>query len=164
MTASATDQDLQDLVPTEGTVTIAGVECTVRRIKLRELMLAARVLTAGMRDGLAAVEFEEMDGQAWIALLVAAIPEAHEELIDLIDAIVQPPDQVDADDLQRLRTELQNPEPETLLDLLPVVVEQERETFLALLGKFQTVLKLVSAPQRGATKAKAKAAAKRVKK
>lgn len=159
MTASATDFDTISPVP--ATLTVAGVECTVRRIKMRELMLAARVLTAGMRDAMPSLDFSKMGEQDLAALLLTALPEAIDEFVDLLNALVVPPDQITEEALARLRVELNNPDPDTVMDLLPILVAQERDTFLALLGKFRQTLQLMTAPSRGAAKAKAKAALKK---
>jgi hypothetical protein len=128
------------LNPSEGQIVVAGVTCTVRRIKLRELLYAIRVLTNGMRGGLAEVEFDQLDQSAWIGLMMSAIPNAVDEFVDLMNILIRPPDGVAKADLERVQAELENPDPDLLLDLVPIVVAQEQQTFELLLGKATRLL------------------------
>lgn len=152
MTAS-TDMDV--IAPSEALVTVAGVECRVKRIKLRELMLLARVLTAGVGTNLADIKLNE-DGaeEQLIALLVMAIPEAGVEVCDLLRAVVEPQFEPPADEKaekeqQRARAavnaEMRNPDPEVALDILGIVASQEKDSIPLLLGKARTVFGQVTA-------------------
>jgi hypothetical protein len=152
MTASATEE-FDVINPPEATLTVAGVTCTVRRVRLRQLMFAIRVLTNGMNESLAQVEFDELGQQEWMALLMAAVPNAIDEFIDLINALVQPPDQISKSELEALRRELENPDPELLVDLVPIIVAQEKDTFSALLGKATALLESNAKLKRVAKKA-----------
>jgi hypothetical protein len=118
MTASATEFDT--ISPTDGTVDVVGVTCTVRRIKVRELMLAARVLTAGMGAGtISQFDFQKMSPNDWAAVLLTSIPDAGDAFVDLVNALVRPPDGIKDDELASVRAELANPDPGLLLDVIP---------------------------------------------
>lgn len=141
--------DLQSLIPQlPGTVTVAGVECTVNRVRTRELMLLARVLTRGIGENLQMVDFESDDAEAQImGLLVVAIPEAGEEVVDLIRVLVRPLEKLPDQDPRAagFHEEMQNPDVDTTLDTLAVLVRQEMETFPLLLGKFRVLFDMASA-------------------
>ncbi len=161
MTASATDKkkaaaaeqktvtdnsDLQVIDPKEREITVGGVQCHVRRIKTRELMLAVRVVTSGGSYALQKTDFKDRGQIA--ALLLMAIPEAHEEFLDLLRALITPV----ADDFGPTHegyvsfTEaMENPPIEVSLELVEVLVEQESGTFQALWGKVENLLAMTSA-------------------
>lgn len=137
-------EDLEKLVPQlPESVTVAGVLCKVNRVRTRELMLLARILTRGIGENMAMVDFkgdpDEVEAQV-LGLLVVAIPEAGDEVLDLLRVIVQPAEKI-VDEQQRnaFAREMGNPDVDTMLDALGVMVRQERETFPLLVGKFRVL-------------------------
>jgi hypothetical protein len=141
--------DLETLIPAlPSEVTVAGVLCTVNRVRTRELMLLARVLTRGIGENMKMVDFEDDAAESQIlGLLVVAIPEAGDEVLDLIQALVKPAEKLpDSDPRARaFREEMANPDVATTLDVLGVLVRQEKDTFPLLLGKFRVLFDAASA-------------------
>jgi hypothetical protein len=140
--------DLDVIAPAEGVVTIVGVPCRVKRVKLLELMLLARIVTAGAGQNLGQFDWsgdeEELQGKV-IAVLVMAIPEAGAETVDLLRALVQPhPDATEADK-KKVAAELGNPDPAVALDVIGVLAAQEKDTWPLLWGKARVVLSNITA-------------------
>lgn len=146
--ARAAMDDLATIAPTEGPVTIAGVPCMVRRVRTRELMLLVRVLTAGFGPGLSAIDFKgsESDwGPQLAGLMVMAIPEAHDEFLDLLRALVEPENTLDDEARTAFDAEIRNPDIDTSMDVIATIAAQERDTFPALLGKAKLLVGQVTA-------------------
>jgi hypothetical protein len=144
-------KDLERLVPQlPESVTVAGVLCSVNRVRTRELMLLARVLTRGIGENMKMVEFDgdagDVEAQI-LGLLVIAIPEAGDEILDLLRAIVRPAETLSDDDPRAaaFHAAMRNPEVDTMLDTLGVLVRQERETFPLLVGKFRVLFDAAAA-------------------
>jgi hypothetical protein len=141
--------DLAVILPDLHELAIAEVPARVKRIRTREVMLLARVLTAGLGASLTRIDIDE-DGfdQQLMGLLLMAVPEAHEELIALIKAIVEPIDPFGQDDKAReqaFRAELDNPGIDVTLDVIGAVLAQERDTIPMLLGKARLLVGQVQA-------------------
>lgn len=141
------ENDLDVIVPIEQTIVVADVKCRVRRVRTRELMLTARVLTAGLGTGIREMEFEE---EGWeqdaVAALVMAIPEAHEEFLELLRVLVEPLEKISDDKVRaRFDEEMRNPDVDTSMDVINALVHQEAETFQQLLGKAKTIFKAAQA-------------------
>lgn len=138
--------DIEVILPESGTVTIHGAEgqeipAGVRRLKSREFLLLMRVITQGLGQGLTTVRLDltdpdEAQGQM-LGILMLAVPEALEEFGDFLHAIVEPKAQKDAASLAHVARNL---DPGDLLDVLGVMVEQEKDDFMALMGKAQAWL------------------------
>jgi hypothetical protein len=139
--------DLGVILPDLPTVTIGCIPARVKQLRTRELMLLIRVLTSGAGQSfrhltVGAEDFE----QQLIALLIMAIPEAGDEFVELLQAIVEPAEPIKDSGIQKLwNRELANPDPATTMDVLAALVAQERETFPALLGKAQLLIGQVQA-------------------
>jgi hypothetical protein len=155
MTASATDKknaaaekktvvdnpDMTVIAPEERLITVGGVECRVRRVRTRELMLFVRVVTSGGAYGLQKVDFKDK-GQIG-ALILMAIPEAHEEFLELLRALVVPTDSgfgPTHEGYVQFTEAMENPPVDTTFEVAEVLVEQESGTFVALWGKVQNLL------------------------
>lgn len=140
-------KDLESLIPQlPESVTVAGVPCVVNRVRTRELMLLARVLTRGIGANMDMVDFdaENADSQM-MGLLIVAIPEAGEEVVDLIRALVRPAEKLTDDALRKaFQAEMANPDVDTTMDVLGVLVRQEKETFPLLVGKARTLFAAAS--------------------
>jgi hypothetical protein len=150
--ARAQKPDLEVIAPPEGTVDVAGVTCTVRRIRTRELMMLARVLTAGLGDHLDLLSLgsEGEDDDSWqergTALLLMAIPDAHEEVLELLRVLVVPRQKIVDEEVRNLfAKEMANPDPGVVMEVFAVLVAQEKDTFPALLGKARQVFGMVTA-------------------
>jgi hypothetical protein len=142
-------KDLESLLPQlPDRVEVAGVPCVVNRIRTRELMLLARVLTRGVGSNLQMVDFDSDDVESQImGLLIVAIPEAGDEILDLIRALVRPEEKLSDKDPRSatFRAAMANPEMDTTLDVLAVLVRQEKETFPLLVGKVKVLFAAASA-------------------
>lgn len=133
--------DLDIILPVDGVIVVAGVHATVRRLKTREFLSLMRVLTNGLGPGLAEVKFSTDDKDAMqqemMALFMLAIPNAIEDFGLFMLQIVDPVDEKDAPVLMR---EMENPDPDVLIDILVVLSEQEKDDLFALLGKGRAAL------------------------
>jgi hypothetical protein len=142
-------EDLESLLPQlPDRVEVAGVPCVVNRIRTRELMLLARVLTRGVGANLRMVDFDSDDVDSQImGLLIVAIPEAGDEILDLIRALVRPEEKLPDKDPRAatFHAEMANPDMDTTLDVLAVLVRQEKETFPLLVGKVKVLFAAASA-------------------
>lgn len=144
---SAKKNDLDVIAPEGAIVVIADVKCRVRRIRVRELMLAARVLTAGIGESIKDMDLSDEDWQSSLqAAFVMAIPEAHEEFLELLRVLVEPIEPI-ADDAQEkaFRAEMENPDLSPAIDVVAAVATQEHDTFEQLLGKAKQVFAMLQA-------------------
>lgn len=133
--SATADPDLAVIMPDPALIDIAGMPVRIRRLQTRELLLAIRVLTVGMGAGIAAVDLsadkEELT-QTVLALLITAIPDAPDELLDLLAALVEARNK---DDRQALGELMGNPPIDVTMDILGAVVAQEKDDLSALVGK-----------------------------
>lgn len=139
--------DLEQLVEKPpGHIVVAGVDCVVNRVKTRELTLLARVVTRGMGKSLEEIDLDELGTEQIAALLVMSIPESGEAITDLIAALIEPEEKVTDDGVRKVfQKELSNPDIDVTLEVLQIVIEQEREVFPMLLGKFRVLFKVAAA-------------------
>jgi hypothetical protein len=132
---SASDPDLAAIMPDPANITLAGIPVRIRRLQTRELLLAIRILTTGMGAGLSRVDLtgskEELT-QTLIALLITAVPDAPDELIDLLTAIVEARNKEHKQDLADL---MGNPPIDVTIDVITAVAAQEKDDLAALAGK-----------------------------
>ena len=139
--------DLSVIVPDLTTITIGGISARVKRIRTRELMLLVRVLTSGAGQSFHHIKVGEEDfDQQLIGLLIMAVPEAHEEFVELLQAIVEPVEPIqDSDTQKRWNQELANPEIDTTMDVMAALLTQEKDTIPVLLGKAKLLVGQVQA-------------------
>jgi len=139
-TASAPEREhvdeLEALMPDGASITVAGVECRVRRIRTRELLRLIRIMTEGLGGRLALLDFgsaesDEDLASKVVAALVSAIPYAEDELIGFVQTVVEPRSS-DVSDVKLVASELQNPDVGTLVRVLTAVVEQEADEWVRL--------------------------------
>lgn len=134
-TSATADPDLAAIMPDPALIDIAGMPVRIRRLQTRELLLAIRVLTVGMGAGIAAVDLsadkEELT-QTVLALLITAIPDAPDELLDLLAALVEARNKSDK---QAIADLMGNPPIDVTMDILSAVVTQEKDDLSALVGK-----------------------------
>lgn len=148
-TSADKQADLQSLIPEPpGELVVAGVPCVVNRVKTRELMLLARVVTRGIGDNMDMIDlerFEEQGEQQLLGLLVVAIPEAGDEMLDLLRVLIQPQEPITEQGTRNVfAAAMANPDVDLTLDALAIMVHQERETFPLLVGKFQMLFRAAS--------------------
>jgi hypothetical protein len=136
--------DLEILVPEEALVEVAGVQCRVKRIRMRELMLLAKVIANGAGKAFAELDFRSPDFTTQVtAVLIYALPNAHEEFLQLLRAIVEPVEKLHGDAAAEFKMELTNPEAMVGFEVVEIIAVQEHETFRELLGKAKTVLQSI---------------------
>jgi len=137
---------LDTIAPSEGTITVDGMNCRVKRLRMRELMKLVRVLTAGLGEGLTRLDWsstsDEEFGQQLFGMALVGIPEAEDEFVELVQALVEPADPRYS---EQVHEALDNPEAAVVVDAIGVVIEQERESFGLLLGKLRTLVGAASA-------------------
>lgn len=133
--------DLEVIVPEPGRVVIDGIDCQIRRLKTREFLLLMRVITKGLGSGLSAVSIdftdEESVGRDLAALMVLALPNAFEEFVEFLQAIVEPVDPRKNAALAKAIGD--NPDVDVLLDVFEVMAVQEKDDLAALAGKAQAM-------------------------
>ena len=135
--------DLDVILPEAGPLTIGDIECRVSRLKSRELLALLRVMTAGLGGSLRDVmpEIDTDDPSAMqteiMVLLVLAIPNAVEEFLQFLRVVVSPVDEKRTADLLK---HLDNPDPDVLIEVAAVVVEQEIDDLASLVGKARAAL------------------------
>ena len=139
--------DLDVIVPEAGGgLTIGGIPASVKRLRMRELIALGRVMTAGASPALGAVKLNTNDPEAMgadlAAILMLALPNAIEEFCDFLAALVEARDPSDASRLASYVRD--NPDLEELVDVLNVMVEQEKDTLASLAGKLQGTIALLS--------------------
>lgn len=132
--------DLEVILPEHGEVQVGEYKVRVRRIKSREFFALMRIITKGLGEGLASFRFsfdaedpEQMQADM-LAVLAIAIPEAIEEVAQFLKAITEP---VNPSETAAVAAALENPEVEVTMDILGVMLEQERDDIGPLLGKAQ---------------------------
>lgn len=137
--------DLDVILPETATVAVGAIKCRVRRIRTRELFMLARILTNGAGRSLQYIDFTD-DGarEQVIAALVMAVPEAPDEVLDLVKVLLHPADPVTEQEMAALQAELDNPDPDLLLDVIEVVADQEKDTISLLVGKVTRLLEKVA--------------------
>lgn len=143
-TAADKQRDFESLQPpTPEQITVAGVPCVVNRVRLRELMLLARVVTRGVGENMTMVNWDSPDvDQQLQGLLIVAIPESGEEMLDLIRVLIQPAEKITDDEVRKaFAAEMANPDVPVTLDALTVMLRQEKDTIPMLVGKFRVLLK-----------------------
>lgn len=141
--------DLQSVIPEPpGELVVAGVPCTVNRVRTRELMLLARVVTRGIGENMSMVDLEKFDeggAEQLLGLLVVALPEAGDEVLDLLRVLIQPREPITENGVRKgFAAEMENPDVSLTLDALAIMVSQERETFPLLVGKFRMLFRAAS--------------------
>ena len=124
-----------------------GLEVEIQRLKMRQLMRAARIITHGAGDAITALNLDSVDdfAESILPVILLAIPDAEQEAIDFIISMVQPVgfQQNPRTDADRKRNAalyspmidvLANPEIDDVFTIFEKVFEQERP-YLESLGK-----------------------------
>lgn len=143
MTAKQTQEpaqksDIETLLPITGKVTIEGIEAQVKRIRTRELVLLVRVITKGVGPNLSRFDMSSKDQATQsAALLIAALPEAIDEVLLFLREIVVA---VNPDEATRLTKAMHNPDLDALFDIVAMVIDQEWDDGKRLLGKARALI------------------------
>lgn len=128
--------DLEVILGVPGELTIAGIDCYVKRIKTREFFELMGVITTGMGGNIAQLGFDTDNQQEFGAQLVAALfvslPNAVDPFLRLVRNIVKPQDDQDARELREI---LENPELEDMMAIADCVIAQEQDSLWELVGK-----------------------------
>jgi hypothetical protein len=141
--------DLATMNPVETTVMVGNVECRVKRIRMRELMLLARVVANGAGQAFATLDFRSDDFQSQItAVMLMALPNAYDEFSELVQAVVVPTGVLSTEEWNALRVELRNPDVMVGFEVAEIIAVQEKDTFQELLGKAKAVLNTMQAVYR----------------
>lgn len=131
------DNDLGVILPEPGKMEIGGIPVEVRRLKTREFLLLMRVITGGMGASMRDIRLNTKDEEAMVADLISivmlAIPFAIEEFGEFVISIVEAKNK--HEHAAQLRQALENPEIEDLMNIIGIVVEQERDDLGVLAGK-----------------------------
>lgn len=148
MTTGNTDIDTLASESTPLTL-VSGTQITVERLRTRGLMSLLKILTRGAATAIPSLVVEEdtepgkFAGQL-LAAIVLALPEAEDEAVDFIQRMVSPvgmtsgrrltkaQESANAELLDRLRDELEDPEPEDLVSIVERIIEVETPHMLAL--------------------------------
>lgn len=163
MTTSEVDVLSEDtVVSTEGPIELSnGVKVDVNRLKTRETMKLLKIVTRGAGYALQTLDLSGESGEfaeALIVSVVLAIPEAEDETIEFIQAMVRPTDlvanpkskpekEINADIEEKLAEALQNPELDDLVAIITRVVHVEAPHIQAL-GKNLALLLKVYRPEK----------------
>lgn len=129
--------DLEAIIAEPGPLTIAGIECTVRRIRTREALALLRLVAPALSE-LQSVALDDV-AQATKVLggaLLAAAANWPDEFLAFVQTIVDP---VDPDRRNALLVELSNPDLDALLGVADTLVAQEAADIVGLVGKVQAL-------------------------
>ena len=135
--------DLDAIVPAEGVVEIEGVKYKVKRLRLLELASLMRVVSVGAGPALAQLQDafdgdEDMTSQV-MAVLVVSLPNAIGEFVEFLNVVLVSEDGKSPEGLV-------NPDLDVLLDVVGIIVEQEKDDLPALVGKAKRLWSLQVKP------------------
>jgi hypothetical protein len=148
------DNDIDRIDPVSDTITLAaGIEVHVLPLRTRELFKMLRIITHGagqtlMNSGLDFKEESSVFLQKLLGIILFSIPDAENETVAFLQAMVEPADLVDKPvrDLSKaereaniaswtaLNMEMYNPDPSDTIDIIENVVRRE-STDIQSLGK-----------------------------
>ncbi len=156
MTTVSTDVDTltAEAEPLELT---SGLTVSVKRIRTRETFKLMRILTRGVSGSIGSLlmagnDDEESFTGALLGAVIVAVPEAEDEAIDFIQAMVEPAKLIqdprtkperesNQEQYDRLARELQNPELEDTIVIIERVVRNEAPQIRALGNRLALLLK-----------------------
>ncbi|HHV27954.1 MAG TPA: hypothetical protein GXX63_12275 [Tissierellia bacterium] len=79
---------LETIVGESPTVEIEGKTYTMRRLGIRDAFRVIKIIGIGVKEMAGMINFGQMDAQAMTMAMVAAIPYAEEEIIDLLASLI----------------------------------------------------------------------------
>jgi hypothetical protein len=130
--------DVAEILAEPHTITVVGVECELRRLRTREFLALTRVITGGLgaRLGLLMESFDseadpaEQAGQM-AAILVNAIPEAPDQMIDFMRLMVTPKEG-DPAAYRTVNEAMQNPDLDLMVEVITGIVDAEADNLVGL--------------------------------
>lgn len=156
MTTSETDVLNPEAVAEGGPITLTnGLTIEVNRLKTRETMKLLKIITRGAGYALTTLDLSgesEDFAQSLILSIALAIPEAEDETIDFVRALVAPvglvknpkskaEKEVNEGIFTQLEEALENPELDDLIEILTAVVQAEAPHIQALGKRLGLLLK-----------------------
>jgi hypothetical protein len=158
------DSDIDRIDPVPDTITLAsGIEVHVLPLRTRELFKLLRIITHGagqtiMQSGLDFKEDSAVFLQKLLGIVLFSIPDAENETVAFLQAMVEPADLTDKPnrDLSkaereaniaswtRLNMEMYNPDPGDTIDILENVVRRESADLQALGKKLMSFLSIAA--------------------
>jgi hypothetical protein len=116
---------------------IDGFRVTVNRLRLREFLALMKVVTRGASPLMASIQLDSAADTSefaknFLGLLMFAIPEAEDEIIDFVRMIVVPQAGSNPDTLLAIDAAMSNPDLEDVVIILEKLVEQEASSVQSL--------------------------------
>jgi hypothetical protein len=143
-----------------GPITLStGLEVEIRPLKLREFLKLLKVITRGGASimGNVNLDFNDTDAfvQELLAIILFAVPEAEDEVVEFLEAIVKPTGlvgdiQKDSDKMTLLVNTFDNPEIEDVIDVITLLVRTEGRDLQALGKRLRAMFQV--GQKMGATK------------
>lgn len=156
-TTVSADVDAITAEPEELTLS-DGFGISVKRIRTRETFKLMKIITRGVSGSIGSLLFSDEDSEeaftgALLGAVIVAIPEAADESIDFIRAMVEPsklienprtkPERESNDEqFERLYLALENPELEDLVTILERIIKNEAPQIRALGNRLALLLKV----------------------
>ncbi len=157
MTTVSTDVDTILAEPEDLTLS-NGFGIRVKRIKTRETFKLLKIITSGMSGSIGSLLFNEDDSEeaftgALLGAVIVSVPEAEDEAIEFIQAIVEPRNLIEnprtkperesnEEQYEKLSRALENPELEDLVTIIEQVVHNEAPQIRALGNRLALLLKV----------------------
>lgn len=156
---TSVNQDIDAIVPEPESLTLSdGFEIDVNRLRTRETMKLMKIITRGVSGSIGSILFSEDDSEesfigALLGATIVAIPEAENETIEFIRAMVVPSKLIESprtkperesndEQFEKLHRLLENPELEDLVTILEQVIRNEGPQIRALGNRLALLLKV----------------------
>ena len=139
-----TTDDLDVITPTGEDLTVGGMRAEVKPLRMRELMAFSRVISSGLGPAVSSVRpgADGWNGFEIGALVAVAIPNAIDEFCAFLTEVVVAKNPAERGAMGIYLND--NPDISELLDVVGVILSQERENFGALGKQFTAVMNLVT--------------------
>lgn len=134
--------DLEAIAPDEQEITVNGVRCRVKRLKLREMLALARIVSSGAGEGLARFNLDTSNPEQMqadmIGIVMYALPNAADETFVFLQQVVEPiPSGRQA--RNKVDQAMENPDLDTAVDIINLLFTQEMDDLFELVGKVQSL-------------------------
>jgi len=131
-------KDIDTILPDVAVIDVEGIPARVNRIRMRELIMATRVIQKGIGGNLQSLNIStDMTTEDAIGLILVALPDAVDETMELLSTLIKPIDETQHDELAK---RLANPAPAVVMDAVAAIVEQEWDDWQELVGKGRALL------------------------
>lgn len=158
------ENEIDRIDPPPATLTLAcGIEVSILPLRTRQLFKMMRIITHGAGQALqnAGLDFSDEPAvfmQKLVSIVLFSIPDAEQETIEFVQAMVEPDGLVDKQprDLNKqerernvelwtaLNLELWNPDPGDMIDLVENIIQREAKDIQALGKKIGRLIALAS--------------------